>query len=148
MPSDSTSSVGFANARRVVQLHRDAADGRGLAHQVARGAGDVGDDGAVLFQQAIEQAALADVGPADDGQREPLPHQAAIAEAGGELRRALQDRARGGAGSRRPGATLISSSAKSMPASSSAISSSSCSLSGAMRRDTEPSTCCAATRAW
>ena len=54
------------------ELHRNAADGRGLGDQVARGAGDVGDDGAVLFQQAIEQAALADVRPADDRQREAL----------------------------------------------------------------------------
>ena len=39
-------------------------------HQVARGAGDLGDDGAVLLEQAVEQAALADIGTADDGQRE------------------------------------------------------------------------------
>ena len=45
---------------------------RGLGDQVARGARDLGDDGAVLLQQAVEQAALADVGAADDGERESL----------------------------------------------------------------------------
>ncbi len=62
--------VALANAGRVDQLHGDAADGGNFGDHIARGAGDVGDDGAVLLEQAIEQAALADVGAADDGQRE------------------------------------------------------------------------------
>ena len=69
------------------ELHGDAGDGGGLRHQVARGAGDVGDDGAVLLQQAIEKAALADVGPAHDGQRQALAHQRAVLEARGQLAR-------------------------------------------------------------
>src|ERR1017187_5790913 len=73
----------------MARLHRDAADGGGLAHQIARGAGRFRHDGAVLLQQAVEQAALADIGASHDGQRQPLPHQAAILEAISQLARTL-----------------------------------------------------------
>ena len=59
-------------------------NGGDFGNHVARGAGNVGDDGAVLFQQAVEQAALADVGPADDGQRQAVAHQPAVSEARGQ----------------------------------------------------------------
>ena len=79
----------FANAGRIDELHRDAADGSGLRYQVARGAGDVCDDGAILLQQAVEKAALADVRAPHDGQRQPAAHQSAVLETGGQLRDAF-----------------------------------------------------------
>ena len=129
------------------ELHRDAVERRGLRNQVARGAGDIGDDGAILFQQAVEQAALAHIGSADDRQRETFVHQVAVCEA---LRPVRRQPDATGASRRRissAGATLISSSAKSMPASSSAISSSKLLLHRRDRRETEPAACCAAMRA-
>ena len=62
----------FADAGGIEELHRNAADGGRFGDQVAGGAGDVGDDGAVLLQQAVEEAALADVRTADDGEREAV----------------------------------------------------------------------------
>jgi len=50
-----------------------------------RGARDLGNDGAVLLQQSIEEAALAHVGPSDDRQHQPLLHQATVAEARDQL---------------------------------------------------------------
>ena len=47
--------------------------------------GDGGDDGAFVFDQAIEQARLADVGTADDGQRQPFMHHFSVGEAGEQL---------------------------------------------------------------
>ena len=135
------------DARRVQKLHRNPAERRRLRHHVARGSRDLGHDGAVLLQQPVEQAALADVRPADDGERESFVHQLAVGEAGGQRR---DRRYRSGSSRRRissAGATLMSSSAKSIPASSSAINSSSCSFTGFSRRETDPSACCAAMRA-
>ena len=40
----------------VDQLDRDAADGDGFADQIARGAWSGGDDGALAFDQTVEQA--------------------------------------------------------------------------------------------
>ena len=51
MPSFSTSPFPFANAGRVDQPHGNALDGGDFGYQVAGGAGDVGDDGAFLFEQ-------------------------------------------------------------------------------------------------
>ncbi len=68
------------DARGVDELHRDAVNGRDFRDQIARGAGDVGDNGAILFEQAIEEAALADVGPAYDGQRDAGVDQPAVVE--------------------------------------------------------------------
>ena len=44
-----------------------------------------GNDGAFVFDQAIEQARLADVGTADDGQRQTFMHDFAVGEAGEQL---------------------------------------------------------------
>ena len=52
-----------ANAGRVHEFDRDSLDGRYFRYQIARGAGNVGDNRAILLQQPVEQAALADVGP-------------------------------------------------------------------------------------
>ena len=41
---------------------------------------------------AVEQAALADIGPAHDGERKPVLHQAAVLEAGGQRADAVQHR--------------------------------------------------------
>ena len=81
MPRISTRSLSHADAGRVHELDRNAVDGRHFRNQVARGAGDLGDDGAILLQQPVEQAALADVRPPDDGQRDAGMHQLAVGEA-------------------------------------------------------------------
>ena len=52
IPSDSTSSAALANAGGIEQLDRNAADGGGFRDHIARGAGDVRHDGAVLLEQA------------------------------------------------------------------------------------------------
>ncbi len=68
----------FANASGIEQLHGDTMDGRGFRHNVTRGAGNIGDDRAILLEQAVEQTALAHIGPAHNGQREAFAHQSAI----------------------------------------------------------------------
>jgi len=67
MPAVSTSLTGMP-------------DGYGLADQVAGGAGRGGDDGAFPLDQAIEQARLADVRAADDGQRQAFVDNLAVGE--------------------------------------------------------------------
>ena len=76
---------GVANAGGVHQPHRNSTDGDGFADQVARGAGSGRDDGALVLDQAIEQARLADVGTADDGQRQAFVDDFAVGEAGQQL---------------------------------------------------------------
>src|SRR3546814_4775039 len=57
---------GLAQAGGIDQGQLDAVDAHGFVQQVAGGAGDVGDDGAVAAGQRVEQRALAGVGRADD----------------------------------------------------------------------------------
>ena len=74
-----------ANSGGVHQMHRNSTDGDGLGDQVARGAGRGGDDGALVLDQPVEQARLADVGTADDGERQAFVHDFAVGEAGEQL---------------------------------------------------------------
>ncbi len=69
--------------RRYPRGHRNSADGDGFADEVASGAGLRGDDGAFAFHQAIEEARLADVRAADNGERKAFVHELAVGEAGG-----------------------------------------------------------------
>ena len=81
-----------ANPGRIHEFHWDSVDRRHFRHQIARGAGDVGHNGAILFQQPVEQTALADVGPPDDGQRDSRMHQLAVVEARSQRGESLLDR--------------------------------------------------------
>ncbi len=84
----------FAQTGGVDQLERNAVERDALGDEVARGAGSCGDDGAVALDEAIEERALAGVGPADDGERKAVVHDAAAGEGGferGERRRELGD---------------------------------------------------------
>ena len=89
----------LADAGGVVEFDGDAADGSGLRDDVAGGAGDLGDDGAVVLEEAVEQAALADIGTADDGEGEAVADEAAVLKAGGETVDCRRGWGRGGAGS-------------------------------------------------
>ena len=74
-----------ADAGRVDEAEEDAADHAGLFDRVAGGAGDVGDDGAVVAEQGIEQGALAAVRRADDGDGHAVADGVAQAEGVGKL---------------------------------------------------------------
>src|SRR5581483_623112 len=76
---------GFANACGIDQPDRNAADGNGFAHQVAGSAGSGGNDGALAFDQAIEEAGFAHVRPADDRESQSFMHELAEGEAAGQL---------------------------------------------------------------
>ncbi len=81
-----------ANAGRVHEFDRDSVNGRHFRHQVARGAGDIGDDRAILLQQPVEEAAFAHVGPPDDGERDSRMDQLAVIERRSQRRERLLDR--------------------------------------------------------
>src|SRR5262249_44306137 len=68
---------GLAQAGGVDSAQRDAPDVDALFDDVARGAGDLGDDGAALAQESVQQAGLADVGPAGDDDSGALAEQPA-----------------------------------------------------------------------
>jgi len=59
--------AGFADAGGVDEAEGDAGDVDGVLDGVSGGAGDVGDYGAVLAEQGVEQGALAGVDGSDDG---------------------------------------------------------------------------------
>ena len=116
MPMLSASIQSATHAGGIDQTQWNAADGDGLADQVARCARLGGDDGALALDEAVEQARLAYVGPAHDGQRQSFVHHLAEGEAG----RSSCSGARTAAMRARMcalGITETSSSAKSIPAS-------------------------------
>ena len=76
---------GAADSGGVHQLHRNSAERNGFGHEIARGAGRGGDDGALALDQAIEQARLADVGAADDGEGQALVDNFPVGERAGEF---------------------------------------------------------------
>ena len=57
----------FPDARRVDQAQQRTAADHGLLYRVAGGAGNIGDDGAVVARQCIEQGAFSRVGTTHDG---------------------------------------------------------------------------------
>ena len=98
MPSCSASSklafAGLAQAGRVHQFQRNAIERDPLGDRVARGAGSCGHNGAVALDEPVEERALADVGPAHNGQRQPVVNDAAAREGcfkRGQRRRQLAD---------------------------------------------------------
>jgi len=54
-------------ARRIAEHDGDATEVGALLQHVARRAGNVRDNGALLAEQRVEEAGLAGVGPPDDG---------------------------------------------------------------------------------
>ena len=96
------------------------------------------DDGAVALHQPVEQRRLARVGPPHNGQRKAIAHDAPIAEASAPARAAAPAPPRSAPQSPPRAARSMSSSAKSMPASSAAIRCTSFSLIGAIWRESAP----------
>jgi hypothetical protein len=75
---------GGADARGIGQAYGDSGELGGFGDQVPRGAGEGRDDGAVLLEKAVEEAAFAGVGAAYDGEREAGADEIAVDEAAGE----------------------------------------------------------------
>ena len=73
-------------------MHGDAVEVDQFAQHIARGAGYLGDDGAVLAGQGVEQAGFSGVGPADDGQHETVAKQPALARAAEQVAELLGSR--------------------------------------------------------
>ncbi|MCY1238188.1 hypothetical protein D9M72_509130 [compost metagenome] len=69
----------LAQAGGVDDMQRDAVDLDGLAHAVARGAGDGRDDGQLRAGQRVQQRRLAHVGLARQHHRQALAQQRALA---------------------------------------------------------------------
>ena len=137
-----------ADAGGVHELDRNAADGDGFADQIAGGAGRGGDDGALALDQAVEQARFADVGAADDGERQAFVDDLAVGEGRGELLRAERGRRRCVRESARREARKRRLRRSQFRLRGRAISSTSFCLMGCRRRESAPSSCCAATLAW
>jgi hypothetical protein len=74
----------IAEAGGVDEAERDAVEGEGLFEGVAGGAGDGRDDGAVAFEEAVEEGAFAGVGRADEGDGCSVAEELAAAEGGGQ----------------------------------------------------------------
>ncbi len=74
--------LGLADARGVDQRDRDSADVAALREQVARRAGNLGDDGAIGADECVEEARLSNVGAADDRDLTAFANHAALARAG------------------------------------------------------------------
>src|SRR6185312_962095 len=73
--------AGFANAGCIDDANGNAFEFDGFRDHVARGAGDVGHDGAILLNETIEEAALAYIGLSDDGEGETVVYEISVAEA-------------------------------------------------------------------
>ena len=71
-----------AQARGVDEAEKPAVEGERLLDRVARRAGDVGDDGALLVEQPVQQRRLAHVWSADNGHRQPVSERIAGGERG------------------------------------------------------------------
>ena len=116
---------------------RDAADIGGFGYEIAGGSGDGGHDGAFFIQEAIEQTRLAHIGTPHNRQRQPFPHDTPKVVT-------LDESSKVGADAVKPvrischSITATSSSAKSMPASRRAISSSRTCLCGFRRARRSP----------
>ena len=54
----------LTNARGIAQVDAQSSYQNAAAHHIARGAGDIGHDGALLAKQGVEQRAFAHIGPA------------------------------------------------------------------------------------
>ena len=75
---------GIAEARGVDELEGNAVKGDPLGDEVAGGAWDGCNDGAIALDEAVEEGAFAGVGAADDGDSESVVNNAASGEGGFE----------------------------------------------------------------
>ena len=73
--------LSLAQARGVDDVQRNAFDLYRLAQGIARGAGDLGDDGAVFAGELVQQAGLADVGLTHQHHVQATAQQCALARA-------------------------------------------------------------------
>ncbi len=128
----------FAKAGGIDQFQRNAIERDAFGDQVAGGARSCRDDGAFSFDEAIEQGAFANIGTAHDGEGESIVHDAAATKGGFEVGEGRGQARRCAKRCRPAGATSTSSSAKSMPASRRAMSSTRECLAGATRRLSAP----------
>ena len=71
----------LANAGGIDEMDGNAAERNRFGDEIAGGAGNGGDDGAVALDKSIEQAGFADVRAADDGQGQALVYDLAEGEA-------------------------------------------------------------------
>ena len=76
--------IAVTKAGGVDKAEGDAVEGEGFLNGVARGAGDVADDGTVVSQQGVEQRRLAGIGFADDGHRDAAFQGVAQTERGNQ----------------------------------------------------------------
>src|SRR6266702_2233966 len=74
----------FADSGGIDEAHGDSAERYGFGYEVAGGSGKRGDDGALAFDELIEEAGFAYVGATDDGEGQSLVHYFAEGKAGGE----------------------------------------------------------------
>jgi hypothetical protein len=90
--------AGIAQAGGIHQVERNPVDLDGFAQRVARGARNRRDDRPLHAREPIEQAGLADIGPASEHHLDPGPQQASLAAACQNLleRGAQTRQARGG----------------------------------------------------
>jgi hypothetical protein len=83
--------IGLADARGIDKAHGDSFDIRSFRYEIASGAWYIRDDGAILFEEPIEQAAFSGVRRPHDCERETVTHQIAVSEAVYETCRTLLD---------------------------------------------------------
>ena len=67
--------LAFAQARGILQAQHQIAQPHRFLHDIPGGAGDGGDDAALPSRKEIHQGGFADIGAADDGGGDALPHQ-------------------------------------------------------------------------
>ncbi len=65
---------GFAQAGGIDELEGNTVKRDALGDEIARSAGRRGDDGAIAFDEAVEERAFACIGTADDGQGQTIMH--------------------------------------------------------------------------
>ena len=80
MPKDSASSVEIAKACSINEFDGDARHRDAFGDEVAGSAGSGGYDGAVAFDEAVEEGGFAYVWTSYDGEGEAFAHDAAVGE--------------------------------------------------------------------
>src|SRR3989442_9865165 len=81
----------FADASRVGQPNRDAADARDFLDCIARCAWNRRDDGAILAEQGVHQARLTCVGASNDGDGDALAKNLAFVSGREKLLQEVDD---------------------------------------------------------
>ncbi len=76
--------LSLPDTRRVYELDRNAIKGSGLGNQIASGSRNIGNDCAILFEEPVEEAALAHVWASYDCHVESVVHELPVSEAGNQ----------------------------------------------------------------